>query len=86
LTLRTFWRQHFEYGQAALHYHRLKARRGGGPLRDETGLHTQIFRWLPDPLSKLRFGLALSVLPLLPVWHVANAAGFFYEFFRTLKK
>ena len=33
LTLRTFLRQHFSYGRGAFWFHRIRARRGMGPVK-----------------------------------------------------
>jgi glycosyltransferase involved in cell wall biosynthesis len=85
LTLWSFWRQHFGYGQAAWIYHRKHAQVIPKSLQQDAKLHTQMYRWLPGPLRKLTFWMRVQVLPLLVVWQVANAAGFFSAAFQARK-
>ncbi len=77
LTLRTFWRQHFNYGCGTLCYRVKRAQREAGhielePLRFYINL-------LCYPFSRLRLWNGLRVAGLLGVSQVANAAGFFWE-------
>ena len=37
LTLGTFWRQHFNYGRGAFYFHRVRAQRGQGRIKDALG-------------------------------------------------
>jgi len=80
LTLRTFWRQHFNYGCGAHYFHRTRARRGGGPLRVEP------WRFYAD-LLRYPFTVAdprpLRQATLLFVAQAANALGFFAERLRA---
>jgi GT2 family glycosyltransferase len=82
LTLRKFWRQHFNYGRGAHYYHLTRARRSGTPLRIEpwrfyTNLLLYPFRAeVPRPLRQAS---------LLFVTQAANALGYFVEWFRASK-
>jgi glycosyltransferase involved in cell wall biosynthesis len=79
LTLARFCQQHFAYGRGALRYQRVRARRGSGRLRQDLKFHARLPALLRGPLAQLPLGQALAVVPLLGLWQLANAAGFFYE-------
>lgn len=77
LDLRSFWRQHLNYGRGAFHFHQLRAR------RQETSIG-------PEPLAfylnLLRFPLVQKAgvrrwfhAALLAASQVANVTGFFWE-------
>lgn len=70
LTLRSFWRQHFNYGRGARQYHQLKA-------------HRQQQNIQVEPLSfyagLLFSGDSIYFVPLLFLTQVANVLGFFWE-------
>ena len=74
LTLRSFWRQHFNYGRGAYRHHRAIAGRGTGHFRPDLKFYCSLFRY---PFSKGRHGLGMMVLLVLS--QVANALGFFYQ-------
>jgi GT2 family glycosyltransferase len=73
LTLASFWRQHFAYGRGAYRFHALCEARGSGSLRDHLPFH----RSLPSLSRSL--GLPAAQIPVLVLWQVANAAGYFWE-------
>jgi GT2 family glycosyltransferase len=79
LTLRTFWRQHFNYGRGAFRFHRARAQRGSGLFRSDLAF----YRHLPDLLrrrfSERRGAPALPLTALLGVWQGANTAGFCWQ-------
>ena len=81
LSLRTFWRQHFNYGKGAFHFRRHRARREMSAFRLEPlSFYLGIPRiaWSAVPLqNRLRTAI------LLLVSQGANAAGFLTEWFRT---
>ena len=79
MNLHKFCRQHFWYGQGAFHYHQKKSQVVAQSLKNDARLHTQMYRWLPGALRSIPFIMRIPVLPLLVVWQLANAAGFFYE-------
>ena len=79
MSLQKFCRQHFGYGQGAFHYHRKQSQVVAQSLKNDARLHTQFYRWLPGALGTIPFMMRIPVLPLLVVWQLANAAGFFYE-------
>jgi cellulose synthase/poly-beta-1,6-N-acetylglucosamine synthase-like glycosyltransferase len=76
LTLRTFWRQHFNYGRGAFHYHL---------TRTETGPGSRQFDWrfywacVCRPFRHMPMTRAMAILALLFVWQAANTAGYFIE-------
>lgn len=77
LTLQKFWRQHFNYGRGAFHFHQVRARR----ITDKIKVEPWSFYWrlLSYPFSNasLRSGLLIAMLFMLS--QVANIAGFFWE-------
>jgi GT2 family glycosyltransferase len=79
LTLLSFLRQHFNYGCAAYHFHRLRARRSQGGV----GLESPRFYFsLLGRAFEGRRGLeALAMTFLLGLTQVANAAGFLWDGF-----
>jgi GT2 family glycosyltransferase len=84
MRLRSFYRQHHNYGRGAFHFHRVRAERSGGGIRLEgprfyTGLVRRPFR---D--HHLREATVLSGLLVLA--QVANAAGFAAEASRHLRR
>ncbi len=79
MSLSKFCRQHFWYGQGAFQYHRKQSRVVVQSLKNDTRLHTQFYRWLPGALGSIPLIMRIPVLPLLVIWQLANAAGFFYE-------
>jgi len=74
-----FWRQHFNYGRGAHHYHRLRAERGSGQLRDDAVFHRRLPGMLRQPLAHLPLQKRATALALIGIWQLANAAGYFKE-------
>jgi GT2 family glycosyltransferase len=79
LDLRGFWRQHFAYGRGAWRFHRQRARRGSGRLRNELGFYVTTARATASRLRELDLGGAAGLVALLAHWQVANTAGFAWE-------
>ena len=77
LTLRSFWRQQFNYGRGAFHFHQLRARRD----RERFQVEPRRFylNLLRHPFSQARGGQALLLASLMVISQAANAAGFFRE-------
>ncbi|MGB3405707.1 MAG: glycosyltransferase [Microcoleaceae cyanobacterium] len=78
LTLRSFWRQHFNYGRGAFHFHQLRAHRGIGKIKVEP--LSFYFKLLTYPFVQTtprHSALFLSLLFLLS--QAANTLGFFWE-------
>jgi glycosyltransferase involved in cell wall biosynthesis len=77
LSSRAYWRQHFNYGRGAFHFHAARARRSGGvkmePLSFYTGLVLFPFRSRRPLLQRAAVSFWLGVS------QAANAAGYFYE-------
>ncbi len=77
LTLRAFWRQHFNYGRGAFRFHRLRARRDQERFQIEP--RRFYLNLLRHPFSQARGRRALLLASLLVLSQAANAAGFFRE-------
>jgi glycosyltransferase involved in cell wall biosynthesis len=78
LALKSFWRQHFNYGRGAFHFHQLRADRGIGKIQVEP--LSFYFKLLSYPFVKTpphHSPLLLSLLFFLS--QVANTLGFFWE-------
>jgi GT2 family glycosyltransferase len=77
LSSRGYWRQHFNYGRGAFHFHAARARRSGGvkmePLSFYTGLVLFPFRSRRPLLQRAAISFWLGVS------QAANAAGYFFE-------
>lgn len=77
LTFRTFLRQHFHYGCGAFCFHRIRARRGLHRIKVEPlSFYINMLRF---PFVSTRGLRAPSLMLLLVVAQVANAAGFFWK-------
>jgi len=79
LNLFRFCKQHFDYGRGAYRYHELRAHRQSGRMWDDTRMHVQLPGLLREPLDSLSIPQRCQVVPLLALWQVANALGFFRE-------
>ncbi|MEO8690268.1 MAG: glycosyltransferase [Solirubrobacteraceae bacterium] len=78
LDLRGFVRQHVAYGRGAARYHRARARRGTGRLRDDAAFHLDRSLWLRT--ARLRPARrAAEITALLALWQAANATGYLLE-------
>jgi GT2 family glycosyltransferase len=76
LTLVSFCRQHFRYGQGAALFHLRRTALGSSRLEDHIGLHRQWREWLLEPWSTSPKGAAARMTALLLLWQAVNAAGF----------
>jgi GT2 family glycosyltransferase len=76
LTFRGFWRQHFGYGRAAFHFHRIRARRADDVNVEPLGFYLDLLRY---PFSHARGAYALTLASLFMWAQAANVAGFFWE-------
>ena len=81
LNLKSFWRQHFNYGRGAFHFHQVRAHRQDVSLKVEPWS----FYWnlLIFPLSQGKGWTALPISLLLLVSQLANGLGFFWEMGRA---
>ena len=75
LTLRSLWRQHFNYGRGAFLFHRVSGRRGT-KFRFESAFYLSIFRF---PLTGNAAARALFMEFLMVEMQLANAAGFLVQ-------
>ena len=77
LTLRSFWRQHFNYGRSALRYHQARAQRRVGRIKVEPlRFYLDLLRY---PLSSKQHGRGMLLSLLFVISQIANTAGFFHE-------
>lgn len=77
LTLRTFCRQHFNYGRGAVYFHQARLRRGQAGVKIEPlSFYLNLLRY---PFSQTHSWRAFPLAVLLVVSQKANAAGFFWE-------
>ncbi len=76
LSLKRFWRQHFNYGRGAYCFHQVKAHRANGSVKVEP----LRFYWqlLTYPLSQHQ-PQGITLLGLLLLSQVANVVGFLWE-------
>lgn len=77
LTMRRFWRQHFDYGRGAFHFHRICAVRSHQRMRVEPAAF--YMGLLRHPLSRAPRRHALPLFALTVLSQIANATGFFAE-------
>lgn len=76
MTLRSFWKQHFSYGQGAFRFHQERAKKGWGNFQIEGNYYLELLRY-PFVNGQGRQGIILTTV--LFVSQVANAVGFFWE-------
>jgi glycosyltransferase involved in cell wall biosynthesis len=79
LTLRTFCRQHLNYGRGAFQYHQLRKRRGSGKIQNDMKFYPQFPRLLRDSMANIPQARTVKVFMLLLLWQIFNASGFWYE-------
>jgi GT2 family glycosyltransferase len=77
LSLSRFWRQHFNYGRGAYHFHQLRSKRDREPIKVEP--FTFYFDLLRYPFSVSSSHPSVLLAGLFVVSQVANVAGFFWE-------
>jgi glycosyltransferase involved in cell wall biosynthesis len=74
LTFRTFWRQHYNYGRGAYHFHQARIRRDQEPIRLEPlAFYLNLVRY---PFSQAPSRRASLLASMLVISQLANAAGF----------
>ncbi|MDJ0706497.1 MAG: glycosyltransferase [Leptolyngbyaceae cyanobacterium MO_188.B28] len=84
LTLRSFWRQHFNYGRGAFHFHQVRAKRDAGKIEVEPLSFYSNLLIYPFLQETHKSKLLLSGLFVLS--QVANLMGFFWERFNQLSE
>lgn len=77
LSLKKYWRQHFNYGRGAYHFHQVRSRRNAKPVEIEP--LTFYTRLLTYPFKRSNLPSAVALAGLMMVSQVANVAGFFWE-------
>ncbi len=82
LDLHSFWRQHFNYGRGAFHFHGVRARRNAKPIRVEPlSFYLDLLRY---PFRHMGGSRSALVTGLIALSQGANAAGFYYEMLRQM--
>ena len=74
-----FWRQHFNYGRGAFHYHRTRYRRAASHPAEDLSFYRELPSLARGVLKGLPGTRALGVLGMMAIWQVANASGFAWE-------
>lgn len=77
LTLRKFWRQHFNYGRGAFCFHQVRAQRNQAQIEVEPWAF--YFNLLTYPFQRAPFRLAAGLSCLMFLSQLANVVGFFWE-------
>ena len=81
LGLRSFCRQHFNYGRGAFHLHRARARRGEGPLRVEPAdFYTRLVGF---PLGRVKGPRAVALSALMALSQAVYVTGYLTERLRN---
>jgi GT2 family glycosyltransferase len=75
MTLRSFWKQHFSYGQGAFRFHKTREEKGWGQFKIEGNYYLNMLRYPFNQHPTQAIPLSWALL----VSQVANAAGFFWE-------
>jgi GT2 family glycosyltransferase len=75
LGLGSFVRQHRAYGRGAYTYHRVRAARGSGRMRDDLRFHAELPARLLASARRVPAGTAARGAALAVVWQAVNAAG-----------
>ena len=84
LTLRTFWRQHFNYGRGAFCFHQVRAQRSQASIQVEPfSFYFNLLRYAFITTPPFQ---AVQLLLLLLLSQVANVAGFVWERVNHRKK
>jgi glycosyltransferase involved in cell wall biosynthesis len=79
MTLRGFWRQHFNYGQGAFHFHCLRAQRGQSRITVEP--LSFYYNLLCFPLRQFPSHRSIPLFLLFVLSQVANTLGFCWRRF-----
>jgi glycosyltransferase involved in cell wall biosynthesis len=77
LNFGSFWRQHFNYGRGAFHFHKIRARKNIDRMKVEPLSFYALL--LTYPLRHRSVGLGSVLASLFFVSQVANITGFFWE-------
>ncbi len=79
LSIRSFCKQHFNYGRGAYMYHKIRSERASGHFITELKFHFNIHNWLILLISQVGLERAFPLLGTLLLWQITNAFGFFWE-------
>lgn len=78
----TFWKLHFKYGRGAFQFHR-EQRQSGRPVAIEGSYYLALLR---EPFRRAGLVRAIVLEALLALWHIANTAGFIWEWSRGSRR
>lgn len=81
LDLRSFCRQHWNYGRGAFHFHSARGQRGADPVRPQP--LTFYLNLLRFPFARTRWPRATLEAGLLALSQLVNAGGYYYERIRS---
>lgn len=84
LRFASFCRQHFRYGRGAMHYHRVRAQRRSGRLREDALFHLQLPRLLRRATRDMTASQVTRIAFRLILWQICNTGGYLYEYGRVL--
>jgi glycosyltransferase involved in cell wall biosynthesis len=77
LTLKSFWRQHFNYGRGAFHFRQVRSRRDAEPIKVEPlSFYTDLLSY---PFARSSQHPPILIATLFLVSQIANFGGFFWE-------
>ena len=79
MNLQGFWRQQYNYGRGAFHYHRLRRLRKSGEIWQDTRMHAVLPKLMFRALGEMDWSTRIKVFSLLLVWQIANLCGFIRE-------
>ena len=81
----SFCHQHFNYGRGAYYFHKIRYIRKSGTLLNEFCFYLSLFKHI-RPMFQSGILHAIKLTAILMLWQAANAAGFFYELWLSLRK
>lgn len=83
LSWSSFWRQHFNYGRGAFHFHMVRSQRQSEPIKVEP--LEFYWRLLSYPFTQQQWFRSWSISGLFIVSQIANITGFFHESWQQKK-
>jgi glycosyltransferase involved in cell wall biosynthesis len=82
LNLKSFWRQHFDYGRGAFHFHRERKLRNGSRLQPDAGFYLHL---LTSPFIRETGLRRLALTALVCCSQMASTMGFACELLRQIR-
>jgi GT2 family glycosyltransferase len=81
LSLPKFWRQHFNYGRGAYHFHQVRSRRNAQPIKVEPFIF--YIHLLTYPCQRAKLPSALLMVGLMVLSQLANVLGFVWQKYQS---